>query len=230
MRYKFGSEIIIGLGGSIICPDGVSVPFLRKFQKFARALIKSGRSLIIVVGGGGVTREYQGVAGVLARVTDRDKDWIGIHATRLNAQLLRTIFRDVANPVIWDNAAKVKRTKHKIVIASGWHPGWSTDYVAFAIADKLKIKEVVVAGKPDFVYASDPVKNPSARKFERMDWKEYRKLIPEKWDPGMHAPVDPVAARLAARKNINAIVVDGRDLKNFGKLLRGGEFRGTIIR
>ena len=230
MRYKFGSEIIIGLGGSIVCPEGVNIPFLKDFQKFARGLIKSGHSLVVVIGGGGVTREYQAAAGILAKVADEDKDWIGIHATRLNAQLMRTIFRDVANPVIWDNEMKVKRTKHKMVIASGWRPGWSTDYIAFAIAEKLKVKEVVVAGKPDFVYDSDPVKNPKAKKFEEISWKEYSELIPKKWDPGMHAPVDPVATKLAARNKINAIVVDGRELGNFNKLLRGEEFRGTIIR
>ena len=44
----------------------------------------------------------------MSRVTDEDKDWIGIHATRLNAHLLRTIFRDVADPVVIDIRGKSK--------------------------------------------------------------------------------------------------------------------------
>jgi hypothetical protein len=31
---------------------------------------------------------------------DEDLDWLGVHATRLNAHLFRTIFRDLAHPVI----------------------------------------------------------------------------------------------------------------------------------
>lgn len=230
MRYKLGSKIIIGLGGSIVCPDGVNVEFLKKFQEFIKPLLRSGKKIVVVIGGGGVAREYQKSAGALTRVTDEDKDWLGIHATRLNAHLIRTVFRAVADPVVVDGADKVKKLKYKMTIASGWHPGWSTDYVAFAMAKKLKIKEVIVAGKPDFVYDSDPVKNPKARRFEELSWKEYGELIPKKWDPGMHAPVDPVATKLAMRGKINAIVIDGRELGNFKRLLRGEEFRGTIIR
>ncbi len=229
MRYKFGSEIIIGLGGSIVCPDGVNVEFLRRFQKFIKPLIRSGKKIVVVIGGGGVAREYQKAASALTKVTNEDKDWLGIHATRLNAHLIRTVFRDVADPVVVDGADKVKKLKYKITVASGWHPGWSTDYIAFAMAEKLKIKEVIVAGKPDFVYSSDPVKNPKAKKFEGMSWKEYRKLIPTKWNPGMHAPVDPVATKLAMRAKINAIVIDGRELDNFEKLVKGREFRGTVV-
>ncbi|MFH0890834.1 MAG: UMP kinase [Candidatus Liptonbacteria bacterium] len=229
MRYRLGKEIVVGLGGSIVCPAGVNTAFLRKFHRFVSRITASGHKVVVVIGGGGVAREYQKAAGALIRVTNEDKDWLGIHATRLNAHLIRTVFRDTADPVVWDNEKKVGRLKYKVTVASGWHPGWSTDYVAFAIAKKLNIKEVIVAGKPDFVYGGDPAKDPQAEKFERMSWPEYAKLIPKTWNPGMHATVDPVAARLGARQGIRAIVLDGRNLKNFRALLRGGSFRGTII-
>lgn len=229
MKHKFGKQVIIGLGGSIVCPDGVNVAFLNNFQKFIRSFIRSGRKVVIVIGGGGVAREYQKAAASLTKVTNEDKDWLGIHATRLNAHLMRTVFRDISDPVVMDNHKKIKKLEYKLTVASGWTPGWSTDYVAFAIADKLKIPEVIVAGKPDYVYESDPTANPKAKKFESISWKDYRALVPEEWNPGMHAPVDPVATRLAAKRKIKAIVVDGRNLNNFRRLLSGKKFRGTIV-
>jgi len=162
------------------------------------------------------------------RVSDEDKDWIGIHATRLNAHLLRTIFRDVANPVIIDSEKKVARLHYPVTIAAGWRPGWSTDYVALQIAADLGVREAIIAGKPAYVYSKDP-RYPNAKKFTALSWGDYGKLIPKKWKPGLHAPVDPIGAALAKREGLKAIVMDGRDLKNFDALLKGKEFQGTVI-
>ena len=166
---------------------------------------------MLVLGGGALARRFQSAAGAVAKVNDEDKDWIGIHSTRLNAHLLRTVFREVANPVILDSRSKVARLRYPVTIAAGWRPGWSTDYVALQIAADLGAKEVIIAGKPDYVYTKDP-KYPDAKKFLALSWREYGKLIPKKWKPGLHAPVDPVGAALAAKEGLKAIVMDGRDL------------------
>jgi uridylate kinase len=184
---------------------------------------------VLVLGGGALARRFQDAAQEVARVNDEDKDWIGIHATRLNAHLLRTVFRDVANPVIIDSRSKIARLHYPVTIAAGWHPGWSTDYVALQIAADIKVKEVIIAGKPNYVYERDFVKYPDAKKFISLSWRDYDKLIPKKWKPGLHAPIDPVGAALAARENLKAIVLDGRNLKNFDALLKGKEFKGTIV-
>ncbi len=89
--------------------------------------------------------------------------------------------------------------------------------------------EAVIAGKPSHVYAADPAKRPDARRFDEISWSAYRRLIPGKWKPGLHAPVDPVGAKLGADEHVKAIIIDGRDIKNFGALLNGKEFKGTII-
>ena len=98
-----------------------------------------------------------------------------------------------------------------------------------ALAYDLGAKEAVIAGKPDHVYNKDPHKFKGAKPYVVLPWKEYRKLIPAKWVPGAHAPVDPVAARLGDEQGVKAIVIDGRDLKNFQKLLSNQEFKGTIV-
>jgi uridylate kinase len=229
MHYKFSKTVVVALGGSIVYPDGIDVQFLKDFKKFLTPFLKRGVKFVLVIGGGKLSRNFQEAAERVSRVTDEDKDWIGIHATRLNAHLLRTIFRAVADPVVIDIRGKLKKLRAPVTIASGWRPGWSTDYVAMRIASDFGVGEAIIAGKPAHVYSKDNTKYADAVPFHELTWREYRKLIPAKWMPGLHAPVDPVGAALGAREGVRAIIIDGRNLPNFAALLNGKEFKGTII-
>ena len=232
MTYKFGKTIVIALGGSIVHPDAINVKFLKNFRKFVLKWVRRGKKFMIVTGGGSVARDYQKAANAVISLSDEDKDWIGIHATRLNAHLLRTIFWKEADPVIIDShsKSKSKRMVFPVTIASGWRPGWSTDYVALQIASCFGARETIIAGSPAYVYTKDPKKDKSAWPIKQLHWKEYRKLIPAKWKPGAHSPVDPVGARLAGSRKLAAIIIKGTDLKNFDNLLAGKDFKGTLIK
>jgi len=229
MTRKPKKCVVVALGGSIVYPESIDTQFIKNFRTLIRKFLKKKFQFVIVVGGGRLSRVFQDAAHKISRINDEDKDWIGIHATRLNAHLLRTVFRDVAEPVIFDGRHKMKKLRCPLTIASGWRPGWSTDYVAVRLAADFGAKKVIVAGKPAFVYDKDPHTFKDARAIENLSWKEYRKLIPPMWKPGLHAPVDPVAARLGEKEGIKAIIVNGKDLKNFENLLNGKEFRGTVI-
>ncbi len=233
MNYNFKKIIVVSLGGSIIYPDQIDIKFLKQFNSLIRKFIKKGYKFIIITGGGKPARIFQNAAYQISRINDEDKDWLGIHATRLNAHLIRTIFRDIADPQILDSPKKVlkrkKKLKYSVTIGSGWRPGWSTDYVSVQIAAAFKAKEFVNTGKPAYVYEKDPAKFPKAKKFSQISWAKYRKLIPRKWTPGFSSPIDPVAAQICQKKKIKAIVVSGKNLKNFENLLKGKDFRGTII-
>lgn len=229
MRHKFGKVIVVALGGSIIYPEEIDSAYIREFKKFIERFTKRGHRFVLVLGGGRIARNYQLAAAKVGRLANEDKDWIGIHATRLNGHLLRTVFRKIAHPVMIDTRYKIKKAKYPVTVAAGWNPGWSTDYVATVLAYDFGAGEVVIAGSPDHVYDKDPRKHEDARPLPELSWREYRKLIPSKWKPGSHAPVDPVASRFAAEKDLKAIVVNGKDLKNFDAMLKGREFRGTII-
>lgn len=210
--------------------NGIDIRFLKSFRSLILNQIRRrGRRFLIIVGGGKICRVYQDAAGKIVRVTNEDKDWIGIHASRTNGHLLRTIFREEANPVMIDARGKVKSLTHSVTIASGWRPGNSTDYVAMALAMDFRVPEAIVMGHPAHVYNKDPRKLANAQPFMEMTWKEYKKLVPAKWAPGASAPVDPVAARLAEKAKTQAIVI-GPDLKNLQHLLEGREAKGTIIR
>ncbi|MEK7529327.1 MAG: UMP kinase [Patescibacteria group bacterium] len=223
---------IISLGGSLIVPNGtIDVTYLKQFEHFIRRRLKEGDRFVIVTGGGGVTREYQKAARALTALTRDDLDWLGIHVTRLNAHLLRTIFRDVARPVLCKDPTRITHfKKYPMVIGAGWKPGWSTDYVAVRIAKRLKAGMVVNLSNIDYVYDKDPRKFKSAKKIEEIDWPSFREIVGSEWDPGLNAPFDPVASRLAHHANIPVMILNGKDLENVGRALDGESFRGTRIK
>lgn len=221
---------VMSVGGSIICPKDINVPFLKKFYQFLKREIARGSRFILIAGGGAPARNFQEAAGSMVHVDDEDKDWLGIHATRLNAHLLRTIFKHYAHPVLLKGRGRVKSfAGHKVIVGAGWHPGSSTDFVAVQTAIDFGATRVINLGHPDYVYNKDHRKYKDAKPFHSLHWDEYLKLIPRRWSPGMHAPVDPVAARLAARENIEVIVAHGTDLKNLRNILREKKFKGTTI-
>ncbi|MBI4034032.1 MAG: UMP kinase [Candidatus Brennerbacteria bacterium] len=226
--------IVAALGGSIVFPDQIDWVFLRRFRSFVLQYVKKGKKFVIVVGGGRLSRMYIEAAGKITTVKNGDKDWLGIHATRSNAQLLRTIFRDIADPVVIDRRHKFRKLRFPVTIASGWRPGWSTDYVASVLAKDFGAKEFIVAGKPAYVYDRDPHpkngKKVDAKPLRELTWAHYRKMVPAKWTPGSHAPVDPIAARFAQKAGLKAIIINGKDLKNFDNLLRGRNFKGSLIK
>jgi len=210
---------VIAVGGSLIAPHlsdegGIDVPFLSAFRKVLLEEIKEGRKFVLVAGGGKTARVYRDAATHIGKTTNDDLDWIGIAATKLNAELLRVLFRKAGDSVI---------------VEGGTRPGWSTDYIAMSLAKKFGAKEVIDAGDIDFVYNKDPKKFPDAKPIPKLSWSEYRKLIPLEWTPGMSCPIDPIAARLAQRISIVAKTLKGTDFANLKKAIEGKEFVGTLI-
>lgn len=221
---------VVSLGGSLVYPEDISVSFLKKFRRLIVKEIKRGKKFIIIVGGGGPARKFQNAAESIVRVSDEDKDWIGIHATRMNAQLLRTIFKKEAHPILFKRRYKIRSFgNHSLIIGAGWHPGWSTDFVAIRIAIDFGVRTVVNLGRAAYVYNKDNQRFKSAVPFRRLAWKDYMRYIPKRWNPGIHAPVDPVASRLAAKHNVKVIVAGGTNFKNIKNIIRGHAFKGTTI-
>lgn len=223
--------IVISLGGSIVSPKvgKINIVFLKKFRKLILKLIKRRFKFIVIVGGGKTSRLYQKSASKVIEVSNEDKDWLGIHATRLNAHLVRTIFQKAAYPIILDDPKKLIKNNWKLLIASGYRPGRSTDYLAVLLAKRFKAKEIINAGDVSFVYDKDPDKYKNAKAFKKISWSNFRKIVGSKWSPGLSVPFDPVAAKLAEKLKISVFIIKGTEIKNFENLLLGKKYKGTII-
>ncbi len=223
--------LVISLGGSLISPkEGLDPIFLKSFKDLIVTFIKKGYRFIIVTGGGNTAREYQAAAKELGKLESDDIDWIGIHATRLNAHLLRTIFRAFAYRVVVKNPTKkVGWGKQKILIGAGWKPGWSTDYVSVKLAEAYGAKVVINMSNIDYVYSQDPRANPEAEKIKKITWADFRKIVGNKWMPGGNFPFDPVAARAAERLHLIVKFVKGTNLVAVAQAVEGQVHSGTII-
>jgi uridylate kinase len=220
---------VISLGGSLLVPGEIDINFLRKFKSIIEREIKVGKKFIIIVGGGKTARNYQNAAKSLTKVSNEDLDWLGIHATRINAHLLLTIFRKYAYYRIIKNPKEKVKFKEKILIAAGWKPGFSTDYDAVLLAKTYGSDTIINLTNVDYVYDKDPNKFKDAKPFKEISWKDYLKLIDQKWIPGMSAPFDPVASRLAQKLKIKVVIINGRKLKNLKNCLENRKFTGTVI-
>ncbi|MBI2665888.1 UMP kinase [Candidatus Woesearchaeota archaeon] len=224
---------VISLGGSIINSGRIDLEFLKGFRELVLKYTHNNR-LIVVCGGGKPARDYQEALDQFAvstniNISNQEKDWVGIMATRLNAELLRCIFLKEAHlQVIYNPNLKIISDK-KLIIAAGYEPGCSTDYDAVLLARQFMADKVINASNIDYVYDSDPKKFKDAKPFKKLTWKEYKALVGGKFVPGMHAPFDPVASKLAEKENMKVIILNGSNLANLEKALLGKEFKGTVI-
>lgn len=225
--------IIISVGGSLIVPSkGIDFDFLGKLNKLVRKHVSLGKRFFIITGGGATAREYRDAGdAVVDSITEEDLDWLGIHATRLNGHLFRTMFQDIANPRLIENYAhRLWNWNEPVVIGGGWRPGWSTDYCAVISARDYGGKLIVNLSNIDWVYTKDPRKFKDAEKIEKTTWGQFEKLVGKKWSPGMNAPFDPIATQLAKSLRLTVIVTNGADIENVDKIISGQkEFKGTVI-
>lgn len=231
--YPTKERIIISLGGSLLVPEGIDAEFVSNFKKFIVSHIKKGYRFILVTGGGKTARRYIDAAGQITKITDEDRDWLGIHATRMNAHLVRTIFREYAHPRINTNPHDLEdfySAPEPILVAAGWRPGFSTDFDAVVIGKYLDVKKIINLSNIERVYDKDPRVHADATPFDRMTWKEFRKIVGKKWNPGMNVPFDPIASQMAEKDGIEVAIMNGGDLTNVTNYVAGKKFVGTLIK
>ena len=225
--------IIISLGGSLIVPEEIDWQFVKKFKKIIEKNIAKGFRFIIITGGGRTARKYIEAGSKIEGIDAEDKDWLGIHATRLNAHFMRTVFKKFAHPTINKNPYDLEsflKAKESILIASGYRPGNSTDYIAVLLAKQFGASRIANLSNIDYVCDRDPKKFKDAKKIKEIAWPEFQKIVGDTWDPGSNVPFDPVASKMAAKEGIEVAILNGKKISNLEKYLIGEKFAGTTIR
>jgi uridylate kinase len=220
---------ILSLGGSLIVPDEVDYRFVKKFTGLITKKVKEGDRFIIVCGGGGLNRKYNEAARKVRKMSNDELDWIGIYATRYNAQLIRILFGKLAYEKIITDPHKKVLTRKPVIIGAGYKPGWSTDYDAVYLAKSYGARSIVNLSNIDYAYDKDPKKYKNAKPIKDISWKDFRKIVGHKWEPRMNKPFDPIASREAEKLGLEVVILNGKKFRNLESYLDGKEFKGTVI-
>lgn len=227
--------IVLSLGGSIVAPGDIDTELVVAYRRLFRHVVdETGTRLIVVVGGGAPARTYQQAYRSIAEQTgtgpDPDaQDWIGVTATRLNAELLRHSLGDLCrDPVVYDPTGDFPFTG-AVLVGAGWKPGFSTDFDAVLLADRFGADTVVNLSNVAQVYTADPRTDSSATPLESVSWSEFHDIVGTDWSPGSNLPFDPVATAKARELGLRVIAADGRHMDNTRAILQGEQFIGTTI-
>lgn len=237
-----GDVTVLSIGGSIINPGEPDVKFLAEFSTEIRNWLKENpeKKLVLVAGGGAPARVYQQalkdilvesgeIVNTKQETLEDGQDWLGIMATRINAQLVKEAFGDLCRDEVNTNPEGVVSLTGRILVGSGYLPGYSSDKDAVVLAKALQADTVINLSNIEKVYSDDPKKDPNAVPLDEISWKDYRAKVGNTWTPGMNTPFDPVASQLAEKYGIRVICAKGTNIENTMAILKGEEFVGTVI-
>ncbi len=144
-----------------------------------------GVELAVVIGGGNFLRGAQASKTGITRAT---ADYMGMLATVINALAIMDCLErhgaetrvcsalkteEVAEPYIRRRAMRHLEKGRVVILAGGTgNPFQTTDTTAAVRAMELGCEVVIKGTKVDGVYDSDPVKNPDAKRYERLTYME----------------------------------------------------------
>ena len=214
--------ITISLGGSIINPGTIDKEFLKAFRDLILAHIEqSSDKFIIICGGGKVARDY--ITASPDTLPPGQKDLVGILATWVNAQLIAAWFQGYTpTKPPQDFYTFVNQIDdYPVLVAGGFLPGIKTDEDAALCADYFKSPYLINVTNVDGVYDSDPRKNPKAKRFDHLTYKEFIDLIQhEDVGPGASAPYTLIATKIAERSQCRLLIVK-KDIKAIKDAIEG---------
>ncbi|QHS16446.1 UMP kinase [Halopenitus persicus] len=223
-------NVVISIGGSVLAPD-LDPDRVTAHAEAIEELSEAGCTVGIVVGGGGVAREYIGTARELG-ANEVQLDQLGIGVTRLNARLLIAALgqRATLSPAEdYDGAAEALR-RGEVSVMGGVMPGQTTDAVAAAFAEAVDADLLVYATSANGVYDADPNVDADAKQYGRLSPAELVDIVlPMSRDAGASAPVDLLAAKIIDRGNLRSIVLDGTNPSALVDAVLEGDHDGTDV-
>jgi uridylate kinase len=232
-RYR---RVIVKIGGEALAgPDGAGVhqPSVDRVAADLVAARALGISIGVVNGGGNIFRGVEVSAKGVERVTG---DAMGMLATVMNALVLEAAIERagapartlsaLAMPAVCETYSRQRALKHlnggRIVLfaAGTGNPFFTTDTAAVLRAGEVAAEAVLKGTKVDGVYSADPLKDPKARRFERLTHQEAieRDL----------RVMDSTAFALARENRMPIIVFSIREPGAVAAVL-GGKGRATIV-
>jgi uridylate kinase len=221
-------SIVIGLGGSVILSEDITISYFKNLIILLKDLSKKYK-IYLVIGGGKTARTYIKLGREL-NLSEEKLDQIGIEITRLNAKLIANII-DISNKYIPQTTDEAKNVKKQIVVMGGTTPGHSTDMVGAELAEKISASKYIIATNVDGIYDKDPNKFKDVVQLKEISIKQLIQKYGTNWDAaGQNIVIDGPALEIIERANIPTFVLNGKKLEELKKAISNQSFNGTIIK
>lgn len=177
---KISGEALSGEGGF-----GIDPQVLSNTAKAIRNVQNQGVQTVLVIGGGNIFRGAALQKSGFDRVAG---DQMGMLATIMNGLAMREELKAQGGHCVLMSAYGIPSMTtqysatlgrelldqgHSLIVAGGTGaPFFTTDTAAVLRAIELQCSEVLKATKVDGIYTADPVKDPSATKFDKLTFDE----------------------------------------------------------
>lgn len=234
MKYK---RVLLKLSGESLQGEqqyGIDPNVLGQYAKEVQGAIELGVEVAVVIGGGNIFRGLKGAqGGVVDRATG---DYMGMLATMINAMALQGAFEkqgmftrllsaikmeQISEPFIRRRAIRHLEKGRVVIFGAGTgNPYFTTDTAASLRAVEIEADVVIKGTRVDGIYSADPEKDPNAKKFDTITFKEV-------YDLGLEV-MDMTAITLCQENKKPIIVFDMNKPGNFKKLMQG-ETVGTLV-
>jgi uridylate kinase len=226
---KVSGEALMG-GGDY----GIDYDTVQRIAADVRDVRALGVEVCLVVGGGNI---FRGVAGATIGMERASADYMGMLATVINALAMQNALEKldvqtrvqsairmdtVCEPYIRRRAVRHMEKGRVVVFAAGTgNPFFTTDTTAALRAAEMGCDALLKGTQVDGVYTADPLKDPTAERYERLTYHEVlaRDL----------KVMDASAISLARENNIPIVVFSIHNAGAFATVVKGrGRF--TIVR
>ena len=230
-------RILLKLSGEALMgeqPFGIDPAVATQIAKEIREIQELGVQTAVVIGGGNLFRGLAASAKGMDRAT---ADYMGMLATVINALALQDALehvgvvtrvataiemRAVAEPFIRRRAVRHLEKGRVVVFAAGTgNPYFTTDTAAALRAMEMKADVILKGTKVDGIYTADPVKDPTATKFDKITFQE----VLEK----QLGVMDASAISLCKDNNLPIMVFNMRKSENIVKAVCGDLSIGTLV-
>src|ERR687893_870226 len=213
---------------------GVDVDVAHSIAGEIRDVHALGVEVAIFVGGGNIFRGVSESAGNMDRAA---ADYIGMLATVMNSVVLQDALEkldvhtrvmsainipQVAEPFIRRRAVRHLEKNRVVIFAGGTgNPYFTTDSAAALRALEIKADVILKATKVEGVYTADPVKDPSATRFDCITYQE----VLEKQLKVM----DASAISLCMDNDLPIVIFNMRTPGNIVRVVMGEDGVGTRV-
>lgn len=230
-------RILLKLSGEALMGTqkyGIDIAMAESVARDVKAVHDLGIEVAIVVGGGNIFRGVSESAGNMDRAA---ADYIGMLATVMNAVVLQDALEkqdvftrvmsaidipQLAEPFIRRRAVRHLEKKRVVIFAAGTgNPYFTTDSAAALRALEIEAEVIFKATKVDGIYSADPMKDPTAMRFERISYQE----VLEKQLKVM----DASAISLCMDNNLPIMIFNMKVPGNIQKAVSGDLSIGTLV-